>query len=483
MNQKSRWINVAFVVGVLVLAAIAGAFMYSDRVALNPLSPLAAKSPLQITPPTLTPSPTATQTPTPSPTPVWIECGDFECAFHIQDGIGEVQVPEGWRAWWMEPDCPPGVADCYNLPCMPWEPGCYVQCPLNCTNKDRHGNLKNCIDVDYGCWWARPEFRDTADPNRVFSLLKAQKYFSFGRMSQAGLYQQIHGIPIGSLVQFSLWVEGWQCRNYADCCKSGKPCVSDFPYAMNFQVGIDPTGGTDPTAPSVIWSPASESFDHWSELFVSAVALSDTITVFTGSQFAFDWARINNDGYLDAPWLRVIENPHFVYLPAMMGGQAQPTPAPAKGADLTKSAIILVPDSITLTVGQTRTIWIVAENMADAIYASAVLSYSDGIIGISAVEVEDFLAVPYSKEVREYLGVPENAGTAVGGILFVEALGIQTGSNILASFIIEGLSPGVATIAPKDRSWCFVGVNGPGGTLGDAGGINPQCYGARVVVR
>ena len=239
--------------------------------------------------------------------------GDFEAppTWPQQDGIGEVQVAPGWRAWYL--DQPPG----------------YVNRPNNC-EKDRAD-----------CYWMRPEFRDTvleSFPNRVRSGIRAQKYFSYGRMHEAGLYQRVIGITPGARVRFSIYIQAWQCDNYDACGKNG--IRSDQPAEMHLRVGIDPFGGTDPFSGNIIWSPEREAFDRWVEFSVEAREQGNAVTVFTHSRAEWDWARKSNDVYLDDASLVVV-------------GQSQP------GATATAQAPAVTPvpgtPRPTNTPGPTRT--------------------------------------------------------------------------------------------------------------------------------
>jgi len=207
--------------------------------------------------------------------------GDFEAppGWPMQDGIGEIQVAPGWRAWYV--DVPP---------CEPWQEGCFIMYPHNCLGSH-----------DYGCFWMRPEFRDTiveSHANRVHSGQRAQKYFSFGRMHWAGLYQQVHNVPISATLRFSIYMQAWMCSDAKKGqCADGR--VSDQPSDMHLKVGIDPTGGKDPFSPNIVWSREVPAWDQWVRFQVEAVAQSSTVTVFTHSLPQWDWARMNNDVYLD----------------------------------------------------------------------------------------------------------------------------------------------------------------------------------------
>ena len=216
------------------------------------------------------------------PNPNLLVDGDFEAPapWPWQDGIGEVQVAPGWRAWYL--DVAPG----------------YVNKPTNCLDSK----------AGYGCYWMRPEFRDTvlaSFENRVRSGMRAQKYFSFGRMHEAGLYQRVGGIKPGTTVRFSIYIQAWQCYEIDKCGKNGTR--SDAPADMHLRVGIDPYGGDNPFSSNVVWAPEMEAFDRWVEFAVETQAKADTVTVFTHSRPEWGWARVENDVYLDDASLVVVQ--------------------------------------------------------------------------------------------------------------------------------------------------------------------------------
>ncbi len=218
------------------------------------------------------------------------EEGDPNQAWPYQDGIPEVQVAPGWRAFFL--DSPPS----------------YVTSPDYCQGDAR-------------CAWGRPEFRDVLArdyPYRIRSGQRAQKYFSWNRQHEAGLYQQVGGIQPGTRLRFSVWIHTWSCMpapgTWNECRTTP---LSDSPAPMHIWVGIDPTGGTDWAAPTVVRSPEGNAWDQWTLFQVEAVAQSDKVTVFIHSRA--DWQdrlpRINNDVYVDDASLVAL-------------GQASPTPPP-----------------------------------------------------------------------------------------------------------------------------------------------------------
>lgn len=90
----------------------------------------------------------------------------------------------------------------------------------------------------------------------------------------AGIYQQISGVTPGQGYGFDIpIVTYWRGPGYPD--SDGK---------MVKQVGIDPTGGTDPTSSNVIWSSTNANDKAWVYMDVAATAQASTITVFARVQ-------------------------------------------------------------------------------------------------------------------------------------------------------------------------------------------------------
>ncbi|HNS52593.1 MAG TPA: hypothetical protein PKO09_15610 [Anaerolineae bacterium] len=84
---------------------------------------------------------------------------------------------------------------------------------------------------------------------------------SDGQPYTAGVYQQVSVTP-GTAYLADV---GWAAVNAAD---------------MERRLGLDPAGGTDPLAPSVIWGPSESGFEKWPDLTVSAIASGPTMTLF-----------------------------------------------------------------------------------------------------------------------------------------------------------------------------------------------------------
>jgi hypothetical protein len=104
-------------------------------------------------------------------------------------------------------------------------------------------------------------------------LAPAQEIFSGWLPFTAGIYQQVQVTPGTAYVA----AIGWAA--YGSYDDSGKRNSGRF---IGRKVGIDPSGGTDPASPGVVWS--TEVWDEeggvFPQLRVSAVAQSNTVTVF-----------------------------------------------------------------------------------------------------------------------------------------------------------------------------------------------------------
>jgi hypothetical protein len=100
-----------------------------------------------------------------------------------------------------------------------------------------------------------------------------------------GIYQQVQVTP-GVVYQTDIgWAAG-SCNN--------KSCGN-----MERRLGLDPTGGTNPQAPSVVWSRVEAGGDSWPDLTVSARATGPTMTVFV-------WVNHPSSSGLDVIYLDAV---------------------------------------------------------------------------------------------------------------------------------------------------------------------------------
>jgi hypothetical protein len=158
-------------------------------------------------------------------------------------------------------------------------------------------------------WWKdsdgnfRPEYKPaeiSTAPNRIHSGDRAQQYFkSFGQF-KAGLFQSALNILPGSRLQFSAFGQAWSCQDFSTCSDGS----SVNPANMLMRVGIDPTGDTNSTANTIIWSPYFNPLDSWQIACIEAIAERDIVTVYLWA--SPDGPRQNQDVYWDDASLVVL---------------------------------------------------------------------------------------------------------------------------------------------------------------------------------
>ncbi|MCA9970037.1 MAG: hypothetical protein KC425_07475 [Anaerolineales bacterium] len=196
-------------------------------------------------------------------------------------------------------------------------------------------------------WIIMPEYTastpDQVNPDRVRSGEKSLHYFSFFTRHESAVHQQVAVEP-GSVYCFSAWGHAWSDRisdNFYSAPHDGRPNDDGELFQ---KVGIDPTGGTDWQAASVIWGPARQQYDFFGEFVVTATAQAPTITVFI-------WSRAevpvkHNDVYWDDALLVLSETiPALAVFPLAIGAIG----TPAQPATVTQRV------AIDLTAGYTWT--------------------------------------------------------------------------------------------------------------------------------
>jgi hypothetical protein len=185
----------------------------------------------------------------------------------------------------------------------------------------------------------QPEVRDawaTHDAARVRSGQKAMLLFTFYRKHDAGFLQQVQVEP-GQRLRLTAYAHAWsntdleghaECRDDARCsCGVGRAVVaipeSEIPPPSGdpwrdavgnflFSVGIDPTGGTDPYADTVVWGKGWAIYNGFvQQLSVEVVAEDNIVTVFLRSRTG--WAFRHNDAYWDDVVL--LDVTHRIFLP------------------------------------------------------------------------------------------------------------------------------------------------------------------------
>jgi hypothetical protein len=204
----------------------------------------------------------------------------FECShgFHSQTGING-NVPSGWTAV---------LLDGYPR--------------LSSTNLEY---AHDCGDYDFekiegqDSWLFLSQDIDTPpDPGKPFDAV---------------FYQQV---DVAQSTEYSL--SGWMLSL---CGGSTMPNDCPSGYYISKMLGIDPTGGTDPLALSVIWVKDRRNFTQpgWVNLRLGTTARAGKLTVFARIRSPFRWH--GNYAFVDAYSLVRAPTAAFVDLPASVPGK------------------------------------------------------------------------------------------------------------------------------------------------------------------
>ena len=200
--------------------------------------------------------------------------------------FGEIFVPEGWVAFWKEGK---------PVPHDPSNQTGYGRPEMHVINKE-------------------PPF---LDPMRIRNGQRAFKLFTFFRIHDAGLYQRIEEIPVGSKVRALGWVHAWSSNHDNPYASDGVGEKAFFVRAsdydkddgvrnVTFTVGIDPTGGTDPWSDQVIWGEGAHIYNAYAQIPpLEVTAQADSVTLFVRS--AVLWPFKHCDSYLDDMHLEVVK--------------------------------------------------------------------------------------------------------------------------------------------------------------------------------
>ena len=133
-----------------------------------------------------------------------------------------------------------------------------------------------------------------------------------GKPFDAVVYQQTAVTP-GVTYSLSAWM--------VSLC-GGSAIPNDCPpgYYMAKMLGIDPTGGTNPLAPSVVWVEDRRNFteSRWANLYSAATAQSSTLTLFGRIRSPFRWHGAH--AFVDAFSLVQAPTAQFANLPSSVLG-------------------------------------------------------------------------------------------------------------------------------------------------------------------
>lgn len=126
---------------------------------------------------------------------------------------------------------------------------------------------------------------------------RAQRIWTDWQTHEAAIYQRVQA-TVGAQYTFSAWT--WR----SDFWNNGSVNQQSW-------VGIDPTGGINPSAASVVWSTALHSYQVWTQQSATATASANRITVFVRSKAVWGGGGMKtvvDDAVLSAPKILVAED-------------------------------------------------------------------------------------------------------------------------------------------------------------------------------
>jgi len=204
--------------------------------------------------------------------------GDWWRKTHTGQEFGEIFVPEHWVAFWKEGG---------PVPHDPRNPIGYGRPEMQIINRE-------------------PPF---LDPLRIQEGNRGLKFFTFYRIHDAGVYQRVEGTTPGTLLRGTGFAHAWssgQDNPYvSDGAGEGPFFVRAVDYDkvdnvrnFTFTLGIDPTGGTDPWADTVVWGEGAHIYNAHAQVPpVEVVAQGTAVTFFARSTVL--WPFKHCDAYMD----------------------------------------------------------------------------------------------------------------------------------------------------------------------------------------
>jgi hypothetical protein len=179
----------------------------------------------------------------------------------------------------------------------------------------KHGRPADFHDPDNHDGYVQPEVTHMAKPqypDRVAEGEQSVKLFTFHQVHDAGLLQRVDNVTVGTTYRVSAKCHAWS--NWHDGPHPSDPHWSegagyDAGYVLEgetnddewrnftFTIGIDPTGGSNPYADSVVWGRGAHVYNEFVEISVEATAQSEYVTVFLRSVTL--WRYKHNDAYWD----------------------------------------------------------------------------------------------------------------------------------------------------------------------------------------
>ena len=212
--------------------------------------------------------------------------GDWWRETHTGQEFGEIYVPEHWVAFWKEGG---------PVPHDPRNPIGYGRPEMHVINRES----------------------PFLDPLRIQEGNRGLKFFTFYRIHDAGVYQRVEGVTQGMLLRGTGFAHAWSSSQdnprVSDGVGEGPFFVRAIDYDrvdnvrnFTFAIGIDPTGGTDPWASTVVWGEGAHIYNAHAQVPPVEVVVQGTAVTFFARSTVL-WPFKHCDAYLDGMELVAVE--------------------------------------------------------------------------------------------------------------------------------------------------------------------------------
>lgn len=229
-----------------------------------------------------------------------------------------------------------------------------------------------------------PEAFPHTDPIQVIDGAASWNIKQGGGVFTAAGYQRVGGIAPGTRLRFSAsaWLYTCNDREYSCIIPEWPHRRSDPSAGASVRVGIDPTGGTDPNSPSIVWSGSVAPYDQWATPSVVADAQGDAVTVFVYATQA--QGLLLNNVYWDGAQLINTNEPVTPGgtggTPGTPGQDAAPPPPPVQEAPFVVAQGVRPDGSIVHIIQEGDTLYSIAYAYAEhGVTRESIAELNEGI--------------------------------------------------------------------------------------------------------
>lgn len=291
-----------------------------------------------------------------------------------------------------------------------------------------------------------PEAFPHTDPLQVIDGAASWNIKQGDGVFTAAGYQRVGGLSAGTRLRFSASAWLYTCNDRVNSCIIPDPPYrrSDPSAGASVKVGIDPTGGTDPLSPNVVWSGGVAPYDQWAAPSVVAEARGDAVTVFMYATQAAGLA-MNNVYWDNAQLVRTDETPTAG---GAGGAGAAPPPPPVQEAPFVMAQGVRPDGSVVHIIQQGDTLYAIAYAYSQyGVTRESIAALNEGMRPNTALLVpgKELIILPPGS-VDPLTGRPQAGGAAP--VVTVVGAPVQSGGGQPATPVPTITPRGQVNVAP-----------------------------------